>query len=527
MQHKSHFRQILKKPVFLFLIGITPILMLYSNNISQTTFSAILPSLALMMAASYLISFIFVLIFHKSQNKYIIALIVNLYFFSYGHIFGLLDAKSIFGIIIGRHAVILPVSLLATSVSVFLALRLRQETKEFSTLISNLILIFIFLFTTFNIALYQLTTIPPTDQSYYNPTSSNRNSHSYKPDIYYIIVDGFMREDVLKETYDLSDYRFPEELAKRGFVIPKCTHSNYGYTATSMASSLNMKYLESLLSSEKITKPELVEPKLLYSLLHKNEVLGFLKNEGYIFVASKGFFPAINFIEADVYLNYSFDSLGRDRLVESEFRELMLRTTLLRVVTEYVEGYPERFGFIPKQLLSVIAPDSVALRSRSSLWYQEHMYTLDKMETIPDLDGNIFAYIHLYTTHQPFVLNSDGSQKWPASETYDGYVDAVDYTSQRLINIIDIILAKSQQPPIIIIQGDHGYGVTFDRYKILNAYYLPNKGGAIYDTITPVNTFRIIFNSYFGQSFELLPDLIHFEAYDGTTYQVIPSTCND
>ena len=42
---------------------------------------------------------------------------------------------------------------------------------------------------------------------------------------------------------------------------------------------------------------------------------------------------------------------------------------------------------------------------------------------------------------------------------------------------------------------------------ILNAYHLPDKGrSSIYPTITPVNTFRLLFNEYFGANFEILED---------------------
>jgi hypothetical protein len=43
--------------------------------------------------------------------------------------------------------------------------------------------------------------------------------------------------------------------------------------------------------------------------------------------------------------------------------------------------------------------------------------------------------------------------------------------------------------------------------RILNAIYMPRKNyDILYDSITPVNTFRVIFNSYFSQNYELLDD---------------------
>jgi len=43
--------------------------------------------------------------------------------------------------------------------------------------------------------------------------------------------------------------------------------------------------------------------------------------------------------------------------------------------------------------------------------------------------------------------------------------------------------------------------------EILNAYYLPERGkAALYESISPINTFRVILNLYFGAHLELLSD---------------------
>src|SRR5207249_2280146 len=74
--------------------------------------------------------------------------------------------------------------------------------------------------------------------------------------------------------------------------------------------------------------------------------------------------------------------------------------------------------------------------------------------------------------------------------------------------------------PVIIIQSDEGpfegaptvWSPTPSRdldrkFPILNAYYLPGKGdGGLTRTITPVNSFRAVFDLYFGANLALLPD---------------------
>ncbi len=112
----------------------------------------------------------------------------------------------------------------------------------------------------------------------------------------------------------------------------------------------------------------------------------------------------------------------------------------------------------------------------------------------------------------------------PCSRGILGYRDQVNFADKRLLEIVKTILAKSDPAPIIVIQGDHSYFQGADRVKIINAYYLPDGGDkALYPTITPVNTFRVIFNTYFGGNYELLPDVSRYS--QNKVLHEAPSTC--
>ena len=106
------------------------------------------------------------------------------------------------------------------------------------------------------------------------------------------------------------------------------------------------------------------------------------------------------------------------------------------------------------------------------------------------------------------------------------YKNQLSFINKRVIDSIDAILSRSTNPPVIILQGDHGPSAMLDynslentnlkeRMSILNAYYFPpNFPKELYDTISPVNTFRIIFNHYFGTNFKLLNDKNYFTTWD-------------
>ena len=100
------------------------------------------------------------------------------------------------------------------------------------------------------------------------------------------------------------------------------------------------------------------------------------------------------------------------------------------------------------------------------------------------------------------------------------------YLNKRLIPLLKTIQQQSATPPIIVIQGDHA-GVESDqnfRMEILNAYYLPGQAaGQLYESISPVNTFRLIFDQYFGGQYKLLKDTSYFSVYNNPfDYTVIP-----
>ncbi len=66
------------------------------------------------------------------------------------------------------------------------------------------------------------------------------------PDIYYIILDEYGREDKLRDEFGYDNTPFLRELTKRGFFVAKHSRSNYLQTDLSLTSSLNMRYLVSI-----------------------------------------------------------------------------------------------------------------------------------------------------------------------------------------------------------------------------------------------------------------------------------------
>jgi hypothetical protein len=108
----------------------------------------------------------------------------------------------------------------------------------------------------------------------------------------------------------------------------------------------------------------------------------------------------------------------------------------------------------------------------------------------------------------------------------------VQFISTQIVTVVDTIIKQSEIPPVIIIMGDHGpFGnqVTPSmRLSILNAYYVNDDAKKdLHESITPVNSFRVIFNNYFGTNYPLLDDLSYyaFSMDKLTPDKLVQNTC--
>jgi hypothetical protein len=150
---------------------------------------------------------------------------------------------------------------------------------------------------------------------------------------------------------------------------------------------------------------------------------------------------------------------------------------------------------------------------------------LHALETAPGLAGSkgpVFALVHVVCPHGPFVFDAQGNvpPRPPSggTEVMRAYAAQVAYLNGRVLRMVDEILATSRRPVVIVIQGDHGTNPGADwndldapagphRMKILNAYLFPDRQYArLSDTITPVNTFRVVLSQYLGMDIPPLPD---------------------
>ncbi len=489
------------------LFGIYPVLALYSFNISEVLFAgiqkAVITSLVVM-----LVLFLFHLVLTRSWEKAaLVTTLTLILFLSYGHVFNAVGGAA-------RHRYFITAWVVIYLVGTIYFLRLKDARPVTRNLnLISLILVGLVVFQILASTIQAALSHPVVEDS---PPPAPLAADSDSRDVYYILIDAFGRQDLLAERYDVDISGFIAQLQELGFYIPNCTQSNYDRTVTSLTSTLNMNYMDTL-GFKHDESSAILAPSLIHS-----SVRSLFEGMGYDMVTFKSLYPWLDPKDTAYHYDYFESASASVDLASLNFQYLFLQTTAALPLVEWLEAKPE--VVVPPFWANWI-PVGNSLQSREYQQYQQNVFALDTLEKLPDLPGRKFVYAHLYITHQPFVFYPDGRFHPDLLQTDSAYRDQIRFTQVRMLEIVKTILAKSEKEPIIILQGDHSYPDGIDRVKILNAYYLPDGGNEkLYETITPVNTFRVIFNTYFGGQYEMLPDISRYADADKVLHEA-PSTC--
>ncbi len=227
-------------------------------------------------------------------------------------------------------------------------------------------------------AAFALTTLPgivsglPTASAIERPPVAGTGG----PDIYYIVLDGYGRADVLEELYGHDNRPFLNGLRDRGFYVADEAYSNYAVTPLSLAATLNMRYVEDIAERLKRNDDEAV-----FAAIHGAKVIRELRGQGYHYVH----FDTIWYATASAPLaDVRFSNDGLD-----EFGLALFNTTLVG-------------RFVPPPT-----------------WHEVHLNTLDNLAGVAAIPESTFTFAHLMIPHPPYVFDREGNVI-AHEATYDG-----------------------------------------------------------------------------------------------------------
>jgi hypothetical protein len=312
-----------------------------------------------------------------------------------------------------------------------------------------------------------------------------------KPDFYVIICDEYAGNTELKDIFNFDNTPFLRQLDDRGFHVVPVSTSNYNFTHYSIASTLNMSYLD--------LRPKNNQPLLAhaYETVRTNKLLEFLRYHQYQFY------------------NYS--------LVDFKGQPAHTRETFLPVKTRLItsQTFTSRMNKELRYHLITWLKSKKAIRedAYSTNQNNETLSSLLLKTATEKTNHPKFVLTHLMIPHYPYYFDKDGHE-FPFEQVTEGnqynkknYIEYLQYGNKRILAIIDHILKHAATPPVIVLMGDHGFRhftTAIDpKYYFYNmmAVHLPGRQYAAFDdSLTNVNLFRTVLNTTFNQHLPYLKD---------------------
>ncbi len=502
-------------PIHPFLFAVFPILFFVSNNIRELFINVMFLPLAFAVITALLLLIAINFLLNNQNKSSIITSGFILLFFSYGHVRNLIGDINydIWNISLGTDKGLFTIWIIVFVLLSITVIKTRRKLN-ISTKLLNFISIILLVFPLINIISFELKTSTfggsrTTSTSVANDLSGGLKKPNNPPDVYYLIFDRYASNTTLENYYKFNNKEFLDYLNSKGFYIASESRSNYPRTFLSLGSSLNMEYVN-YLSGEIGQNSD--DEAAAYYLLQNYKVSQHLKNIGYKYIHIGAWWtPTRKDVNAD--LNFYYSPLKFKNFNLDEFSTKLLETTILSPILSF---FTETTSNEP-------------LHGRDN-HRKTILYEFEKLTEVANkISGPKYVFAHFLIPHGPRVLDSNCNPitKKVAVKNGDpkGYINQLECVNKKIKNVVELIFHTSGKNVIIVLQADEGpdpivhnfskkwYKSSIDTLRektgILNAYYLPeNKQALLYPSITPVNTFRLIFNQYFGTEYKLLDDKI-------------------
>jgi hypothetical protein len=544
--------------LFPFIFAVYLPVTLLAFNVDQVEISAVLRPIILVILFSLLMYIVFWLAFKNWHKAGLGTSLILILFFSYGHVYNLLRDQPIAGFEFGRHRILIFAIGLILVGGLYLIWK-KTSSPEKATPVLNMIafaLLILPLYQIFSFYLEDVSEISIASETQINPIAPLQDEGL--PDIYYIVLDSYGRQDILESIYQHDNAQFINKLNDLGFFVADQSRSNYSQTTLSLSSSLNMDYVQTFIES---IDEDNLDKEPLRKAFKNNRVRELLEAMGYTTIAFDSTLRETQIKDADEFLSWDNEEKMNEDLgitltnigAITPFEMIFIESSVGVIITNMASQCITLQNQADKADNNFNADRSLACRMAGWIIPQLNypytnlrnniLYTFEELSNLGSMNAPRFVFVHMIAPHFPFVFGPNGEFSYQTKafslnegdgfvgnrQTYmDGYTDELIYINKRLIETVEKILVNSENPPIIIIQADHGAHANMvpgdpdplpvpfyeERFAILNAYYLSNcDNNQLYAGITPVNTFRVVFNTCFGQDFPLLEDISYFSKY--------------
>ena len=500
------------------IISLFAVLNLYSVNLGEIRGKEVPLTLLFCLIFTTLLFYTIRAILKNAGKSAAVTALLLIMFYIYGHLVG--------------NPLLLAIFLTLPAVLIIIVLRKTVgNVPEKITQILNTVCLALLILPTINILTYWQQQLSITADKLLaigaTPAYAEKLLNSReRPDIYYIILDGYSSNRHFMEAFGYDNSHFTDTLKEQGFFVAENSMSNYGATLHSLSSSLNIKYVP-----KNTTEGGVDDLAYLRVLVANNQVAEQLIEKGYTY---------LNFMSGYIYSSTLAD-VNYD-VTPSGIKEYRLNTIDPALSADQQEARKEEWfnghirDFSLGSFYLTFANTTPLIHIKNALGYLYNKsrerplwwgdsrrldQLMAELKTVAKKPEATFTVAHFLEPHGPVQYKRDGSKlkehTWKPSEKQ--FFAELEYINEKVIELIKDLIANSPQPPIIILQGDHG--TTLGRvwtdnndlrhFQILNAFLLPGqKPETLTKNISPVNSFRVILNHYFDGNYKLI-ETKHFD----------------
>ncbi len=491
-------RRFKDQPYFLLLLPVFFVLHGYAEHFAYIGTGDILKLVFVYCIASVILYFLSYLLFRDRTRAALFATSLMAFYFFFGAIYDFTKAHSPVRFL-NKYSVLLSIFALLIIVLLIYLMRARHSLKRVSFFLNVLLVIYIGV----DLVTIGWKSTHPENAPVSSPDLAKANSWKipdtcHKPDIYFLLFDEYTNSISLKNIFGFDNSNFDSTLVANRFYLARHSTSNYFRTVASMASTLNMDYLEEMNNNKEMTRDDVLR---CFTRIRESRVAKFLELNGYQVV------------------NLSiFDLAGNPAPVNQGFlptrTRMITEGTLFSRLARDFEWWITMHGSIAH----FFPVHTVAKQDANN------QYLLQQVKEAASVKQPQprFIYSHFMLPHLPFFRDRYGNKRpdsvlsaealsWkpPASS----YLEYVLYTNEEIKKLVSTIHQQTDSSAVMIVMSDHGFRDLDDAplFSNLNAIYLPGQRyGQFYDSISNVNQFRVLFNTLFDQHFPLQKDTSWF-----------------
>lgn len=477
------------------LFAVWPVVSSYRENVNEVPVAEALRLAGIVAAGSLALLLLMTLVLRDARRAGLVASVVVLTVMLWG---GVRDA-------VGDPPWLIVAWLTLAAAAVIVFIRAVAVAKELTTIASVLAVVVL------TLALIPLLSEngPALASAWVAPVGSENlddlvgewSADGEPRDIFYLVFDRYGSQASMEQRFGMDLAGFFDGLRKRGFRVTPDSKANHLRTAQSLASTLNLDYHHDLTRRYGRNTGNLLP---IYDQLRDHAVGRLLRARGYEYVHIGPWWdPTQENPHADVNFAYTRTS---------DFELELFRSTLLSRFQRRPQGASlrEQYRRVP---------------------YDGALQQFRDLRRAAQRTGPTFVFAHVLLPHEPFVFDADGDYVDVATEASRtrnrNYTEQTTYTNKLITALLDdIVDVPEDERPIVVVAADEGphpvrflrAGETFDwteatdaelreKFSVLNAYLLPGvEDPGLYDSISGVNTWRLIFNTYFAGQLPLLDD---------------------